>query len=71
MSGFFKLYFHLSEYSDGTPFVNIGSDGGDEVQFFQESMVALELREGTTYEQAEVVVANLRQCIVGLSWHEI
>jgi hypothetical protein len=71
MSGAIKPCFRAAEYSSGAPYVVFEHDGGDDLPFLTTNVVAFDLPDGTTYEQAVEIQNYLNDKVVGLSWTKL
>jgi hypothetical protein len=56
----------VKEFGDGTPFI-VFEPMGDEITSLENQLVALDLRPGTTYEQARALADQLDESVEGLA----
>lgn len=61
------LHFRIGEFDDGTPYVTIENNGGDDLPLFRQNLVRFDLPHGTTFGEAEQIVAYLQAHVVSLS----
>ncbi len=57
----------VKEYADGTPFLAFELLEGDGLASFPDVHFGLDLRAGTTYEQAQELARQINQGVQGLS----
>ena len=67
MTGRDPCRFTVKEYGEGTPFIAIEPCGGD-LALLRDGILALDLPEGTTLEQAHEIASYLNDNIESLAY---
>jgi hypothetical protein len=60
--------FTVKEFGDGTPWIMLELLDGQELPVLRRGFLGLDLKEGTTYDQAKALAATLNESVISTSY---